>query len=422
MSKIALVVDDSKSARFALRKFLEGFNYRVETAESAHEAFQFLAHTLPDVIFLDHIMPVTDGFEVLRQVKTDSRLQVIPVVICSSNDGEEYANVCRARGASSVLQKPPSTEQIAGLLANLVNCTANYEATLPPLKAEDYALAATLAPLPTATPAPVNSPRDASKAMDKLMATIPPKLIPTAHLPSKAPVVTASPRPMQAEAQVAPEPVAAPKPDLKATLPLAAVESSQVQDPIALAKRLQQTVMETVRRNIPDEESRPTVMPPPPVATTLAVMPSLSSYSADGRVSESASSSADIDQRLSKLTSDLFAEITALRAQLTALQGQSLPDEKVRIIALEAAKSRTNALAQSLEQHLTALRNNIEAVLRAQNDRMQQIAGSIRQIAAEEARRALSRSAQDISQRTAESLARTLAPQLGNTPPTNKTW
>jgi CheY-like chemotaxis protein len=420
MSKIALVVDDSKSARFALRKFLEGFNYRVEATESALEAFQFLAHTLPDVIFLDHIMPVTDGFEVLRQVKTDSRLQVVPVVICSSNDGEEYATICRARGASAVLQKPPSTEQIAGLLANLVNRTASYEATLPPLKAEDYALAATLAP-PSAAPNGVaNAPRDSSQAMDKLMATIPPKLIPTAHLPSKAPVVTASPRPGQSEAEP-PESVAPPRPDLKSALLLAGKGGRQLQDPMELAKRLQQTVMETVRRNIPDEESRPTVAPPPPVATTLAAMPSLASYSADGRVSGSSRTGADIDARLGKLTSDLFAEITALRAQLTALQGQSLPDEKVRIIAIEAAKSRTNALAQSLEQHLTALRNNIEAVLRAQNDRMQQIAGSIRQIAAEEARRALSRSAQDISQRTAESLARTLAPQLGNPPPSNET-
>ena len=35
MTKSALVVDDSKSARFALRKFLEGFGYKVDTAESA---------------------------------------------------------------------------------------------------------------------------------------------------------------------------------------------------------------------------------------------------------------------------------------------------------------------------------------------------------------------------------------------------
>ena len=292
---------------------------------------------------------------------------------------------------SNVLQKPPSTEQIAGVLANLVNRTANYEATLPPLKSEDYALAATLAPI--AAPK-----RDATTAMDKLMATIPPKLIPTAHLPAKAPIVTSMPPPL---------PVA--RPDLKATLPVPSEDIARVLDAAEIESRLRQTVMETVRQNIPPVEEPATAVPP---GHAPAPVPSMPAFPAFEAASATSGGLQDADARIAQLTKNVFSEITALRAQISALQGQAVSEDKVRGIAIEAAKGRTNALAQSLEQHLTALRNNLEGVLRAQNDRMQQIAGSIRQIAAEEARRALAKSAQDISQRTAETLAKTLAPQF----------
>ncbi len=426
MSKTALVVDDSKSARFALRKFLEGFNYSVETAESAAEAFKYLANTLPDVIFLDHIMPGVDGFEMLKQIKTDPRMQAVPVVICSSNEGEEYTAAAQARGASSVLQKPPSTEQIAGVLANLVNRVANYEATLPPLKPEDYALAATLAPvLPLA-------PKSGSSAMDKLMATIPAKLIPTAHLPSKAPIVETQPKPSMASPPPVPAPaMAMPAPPVVASepAPILAVDwgaGAVAQPPsesLSLAEveeRVRQTVMDSVRSSMPSEPEPEAVEPDPVMLPlTLGELSFPSSDAADHSLSRNEILAHQTDAHISKLTQDLFAEIHSLRAEITDLQGHMVSEDKVRGIAIEAAKSRTNALAASLEQHLTALRNNLEAVLRAQNDRMQQISSSIRKIAAEEARRALAKSVHDISLRTADNLARTLAPQFTGTPPKN---
>lgn len=171
MSKTALVVDDSKSARFALRKFLEGFNYQVETAENANEAYAALTRGLPDVVFMDHIMPGVDGFEALRTIKADAQMAGVPVVICSSNEGEAFVTEAHARGASGVLQKPPSPEQIAGVLANLTNRTPS---ALPSEPQDEHPLARTLAPATSA-------PRDPTP-MERLMATIPPKLIPTAHL------------------------------------------------------------------------------------------------------------------------------------------------------------------------------------------------------------------------------------------------
>ncbi|MGQ0619064.1 MAG: response regulator [Panacagrimonas sp.] len=117
-AKNALVVDDSKSARFALRRYLEGHQYRVDAVESAAEALNFLAanHPPPQVIFLDHVMPGMDGFEALRMIKSDSRLASIPVVICSSSEGPQLNAEAQAAGASGVLQKPPNREELGRIL------------------------------------------------------------------------------------------------------------------------------------------------------------------------------------------------------------------------------------------------------------------------------------------------------------------
>lgn len=117
--KSALVVDDSKSARFALRRYLENRHYRVDAVSSAEEAFSFLAQHRPGVIFLDHVMPGTDGFEALRAIKADAQLADIPVVICSSHEGSEFNAHARQAGARDVLQKPPDPLSLTRILEDL---------------------------------------------------------------------------------------------------------------------------------------------------------------------------------------------------------------------------------------------------------------------------------------------------------------
>ncbi|PTU30744.1 response regulator [Stenotrophobium rhamnosiphilum] len=139
--KTALVVDDSKSARFSLRRFLENQYYKVETAESAEECYTVLRGLRPDVIFLDHVMPGADGFEVLRQIKSDAATSEIKVVICSSHDSPEFMDQAIAGGAVGVLVKPPSAEQLANILNNLNNAVA--APSVPP-------------PIPTVIPTPAS--------------------------------------------------------------------------------------------------------------------------------------------------------------------------------------------------------------------------------------------------------------------------
>src|SRR3546814_10950181 len=73
----------------------------------------------PDLIFLDHIMPGIDGFAAMRQFKQDPATATIPVVICSSNEGDAFISEARDQGAVDVLPKPPTPEHLHRLLASI---------------------------------------------------------------------------------------------------------------------------------------------------------------------------------------------------------------------------------------------------------------------------------------------------------------
>jgi CheY-like chemotaxis protein len=103
--KRALVVDDSKSARMALRSLLERHKILVEFAESGEEAIEFLKQQVVDVIFMDHSMPGMDGFEAVSAIKADPRTAMIPVMMYTAKEGEVYVGQARALGAVGVLPK-----------------------------------------------------------------------------------------------------------------------------------------------------------------------------------------------------------------------------------------------------------------------------------------------------------------------------
>ncbi len=114
--KRALVVDDSKSARVALKKQLQIHNLSVEMANSGEDALDFLTSRMVDVIFMDHEMPGMNGFEAVRAIKSNPRTAMIPVMMYTSRGGELYISQARALGAVDLL--PKQTEP--GVLFNML--------------------------------------------------------------------------------------------------------------------------------------------------------------------------------------------------------------------------------------------------------------------------------------------------------------
>lgn len=79
-----LVVDDHKTNRLKMSFAVKKEGHEVETAENGLEAMEMLYASPFDLVLLDIMMPVMDGYEVLEQMKSDERLRDIPVLVISS--------------------------------------------------------------------------------------------------------------------------------------------------------------------------------------------------------------------------------------------------------------------------------------------------------------------------------------------------
>lgn len=118
--KNALLVDDSKVARFALSKLLENRDMEVNMAGSAEEALDFLnSNQRPDVIFMDHLMPGMNGVEATKAIKGNPTTAGIPIIMCTSKKSSSFVEEARNFGVYNILTKPPQTEGLSLVLDQL---------------------------------------------------------------------------------------------------------------------------------------------------------------------------------------------------------------------------------------------------------------------------------------------------------------
>ena len=101
-----LVVDDNAVNRATLTMGLEADGYRVTTAEDGSQGLDLLASSPFDVVLLDIVMPVLDGYGVLERMKGDATLRTIPVIVITSVDDVASAVRCIEMGADDYLTKP----------------------------------------------------------------------------------------------------------------------------------------------------------------------------------------------------------------------------------------------------------------------------------------------------------------------------
>lgn len=100
-----LVVDDNRMNRVKLARSLEKQGHAVSTAEDGAQALDMLHSESFDVVLLDIMMPVMDGYDVLEAMKADSELRRIPVIIISALDELDSAVRCIEMGAEDYLPK-----------------------------------------------------------------------------------------------------------------------------------------------------------------------------------------------------------------------------------------------------------------------------------------------------------------------------
>jgi adenylate cyclase len=101
-----LVVEDNPMNRETLTRYLKRLGHTVAIAENGQQALEMVGRQCFDLVLLDIIMPVMDGFQVLAQLKTNKAQRDIPVIIISSLDDQDNIVKGIRMGADDCLPKP----------------------------------------------------------------------------------------------------------------------------------------------------------------------------------------------------------------------------------------------------------------------------------------------------------------------------
>lgn len=100
-----LVVDDSKLERKMISSFLEEAGHEIETASNGEMALKMIEEFKPEVMTIDLLMPVLDGFGVLKKLKEIDEYNIF-IIVVSADIQKSALEECLSLGAHTVINKP----------------------------------------------------------------------------------------------------------------------------------------------------------------------------------------------------------------------------------------------------------------------------------------------------------------------------
>ncbi len=109
-------VDDSPQVCAVMTAIIEKAGYRCVATQDSVQAVSLLLQHQPDLIFLDLIMPIVNGYEVCKQLRRVERFKTVPVAILTGNDGAIDRVRAKLVGASDFIPKPIQSDKILSLL------------------------------------------------------------------------------------------------------------------------------------------------------------------------------------------------------------------------------------------------------------------------------------------------------------------
>lgn len=113
MPRKILIVDDEPSIIVPLQFLMQQNGFETVVAFSGEEAMEIIADSLPDLILLDIMLPIIDGFEVCQRVRENPQWNNIKIILLTALGGE--ANVAKgmALGADAYITKPFSNAEVS---------------------------------------------------------------------------------------------------------------------------------------------------------------------------------------------------------------------------------------------------------------------------------------------------------------------
>jgi CheY-like chemotaxis protein len=112
-----LVIDDSRYTRLTLVQFLEKNGFDVVEAANGNLGLEVLAHTKPDAIISDLLMPEMNGYELLDHLRAEG--STIPVIVITADIQDTTREKIMQSGAHAVMNKPADLTKLLELLSGL---------------------------------------------------------------------------------------------------------------------------------------------------------------------------------------------------------------------------------------------------------------------------------------------------------------
>jgi two-component system chemotaxis sensor kinase CheA len=115
-----LIVDDDPDTLFTLDELVQACNCKTILAKSGKECIEILERKIPDMILLDIIMPEIDGFQVIKQIKRNSKWSDIPVYAVTAKAMKEDNEIILKHGFSDYIPKPVNPALVENKIRKLI--------------------------------------------------------------------------------------------------------------------------------------------------------------------------------------------------------------------------------------------------------------------------------------------------------------
>ena len=122
-----LVADDNRNNRLMLLNMLKPLGFRVVLVENGEEAVAQIRKSPPDILLVDLVMPVMNGFEALQTIRKDPSFEKLPVITISASVQEADKEKSRLTGSDGFLSKPIRENELLTLLESHLELVWVYE-------------------------------------------------------------------------------------------------------------------------------------------------------------------------------------------------------------------------------------------------------------------------------------------------------
>jgi len=120
MPRQALIVEDEENILLSLEFLLTQEGYAVTIAGDGAAALQAVNKQTPDLVLLDVMLPLIDGFEVCRQMRANPALHNTRIIMVTARGRETEIKRGMALGADAYLTKPFSTRELMDIIRILL--------------------------------------------------------------------------------------------------------------------------------------------------------------------------------------------------------------------------------------------------------------------------------------------------------------